>query len=294
MTVIGRRSFLQVAGATLSSSLFADSLLASLSTPTQFYTAPAITPVSEGDGGSTAEQESPAKLALIIAIAASSDISRYHWKDRGLAPAGYTKGMAIIYARMCSELKRGGTAATEMATANTGNLSTDALAWYNEQCQDAGMDNHVGGIDVLRHLFVLLTGLGMRESSGKYCAGRDRSAMNTTAETAEAGLFQTSYNARAASPVLSQLFKQYAGSTDLVEVFREGVSCKSSDLENCGVGEGHEFQHLSKSCPAFAVEFAAVALRKMRKHWGPINTRAAEVRPECDQMLKQVQEVIDE
>ena len=38
-------------------------------------------------------------------------------------------------------------------------------------------------------------GLGMRESSGQYCCGRDTSEDNTTADTAEAGLFQMSWNA---------------------------------------------------------------------------------------------------
>jgi len=35
----------------------------------------------------------------------------------------------------------------------------------------------------------------MRESSGQYCCGRDTSEDNTTADTAEAGLFQMSWNA---------------------------------------------------------------------------------------------------
>lgn len=42
----------------------------------------------------------------------------------------------------------------------------------------------MGGTDTLRQLFVLLIGLGMRESSGQYCEGRDRSASNVTAEAA--------------------------------------------------------------------------------------------------------------
>ena len=49
----------------------------------------------------------------------------------------------------------------------------------------------------------------MRESSGKYCEGRDKSADNTTAETAEAGLFQTSFNARRSSPLLPKLFAEF-------------------------------------------------------------------------------------
>jgi hypothetical protein len=145
-------------------------------------------------------------------------------------------------------------------------------------------------VDTLRHLFVLLIGLGMRESSGRYCEGRDRAADNTTADTAEAGLFQTSYNASLESPLLPKLFAHYAANPDgFVSVFKEGVRCTAANLENYGSGPGAEFQRLSKACPAFAAEFAAVGLRVDRSHWGPVNRREAEIRPECDAMLQEVQ-----
>jgi len=88
----------------------------------------------------------------------------------------------------------------EISNANTGNRNVDALAWYAQEFQRAGMDNESSGVSTLRHVFVLLFGLGMRESSGRYCEGRDRSARNTTAASAEAGLFQISYNATRAHP----------------------------------------------------------------------------------------------
>jgi hypothetical protein len=31
----------------------------------------------------------------------------------------------------------------------------------------------------------------------------------------------------------------------------------------------------------------------MRKHWGPINRRQAQIRPECDALFSQVQAAID-
>ena len=71
------------------------------------------------------------------------------------------------------------------------------------------------------------------------------------------------------------------------------MHCSAASLENLGSGDGREFQRLCKECPAFAVEFAAVALRHIRKHWGPIIRRKAEVRPECDALLMQVQAAID-
>jgi uncharacterized protein YcbK (DUF882 family) len=242
-----------------------------------------------------AHKMSAGPLDRIIQVAAESTIARYKWRDRGVAPPGYIKGMALVYARVYCKLKAGDGAAVEMAKADTGNTDRDALAHYAKAFNDAGMNNDSSGIDTLRHLFVLLIGLGMRESSGKYCAGRDRSASNTSADTAEAGLFQTSYNARRVSPLMPRLFRHYlANPSGFVDIFREGVRCKSTDLENFGTGDGKEFQSLSKTCPAFAAEFTAVGLRNVRKHWGPINRKAAEIRHECDAMLLQVQKVVDE
>jgi hypothetical protein len=235
------------------------------------------------------------QLEKIIQLASTSKISQYDWDDRGVAPRGYIKGMALVYGRVYCKLKAGDAAALEMAKTNTGNSSKDALAHYAQEFQNAGMDIDSAGVDTLRHLFVLLIGLGMRESSGDHCVGRDGSADNTTAETAEAGLFQTSYNARSASPLLPKLFQQYlTNPLGFVEIFKEGVTCSDKDWENFGDGEGEEFQRLSKSCPAFAAEFAAVGLRNIRKHWGPINRKEVEIRPECDSLLIQVQNIIDQ
>jgi len=60
-----------------------------------------------------------------------------------------------------------------------------------------------------------------------------------------------------------------------------------------GVGAGNDFQDLTKNCPAFAVEYAALALRKIRRHWGPINNKTAELKPECDDLFKSVCAFID-
>ncbi len=231
----------------------------------------------------------------IIQLAATSEIAQYDWDDRGVAPRGYIKGMALVFGRIYCKLKAWDAAALEMAKANTGNNTKDALAHYAQEFQNAGMDIDSAGVDTLRHLFVLLIGLGIRESSGEHCVGRDESADNTTAETAEAGLFQTSYNARSASPLMPKLFQQYlANPSGFVEIFKEGVTCPDEDWANFGDGDGEEFQRLSKSCPAFAAEFAAVGLRNIRKHWGPINRKEVEIRSECDSLLIQVQNIIDQ
>src|SRR5262249_8770525 len=149
------------------------------------------------------------------------------------------------------------------AAMNSRDEDKDALAWYGSQFSQAGIDNSKPGADTLRHLFVLLIGLGMRESSGKYYEGRDLSANNTDADTAEAGLFQMSWNARGASPELPKLFAAYSARPDgFLSIFQEGVNPKTTD--NVGSGEGVAFQQLCKSCPAFAVEAAAVGLRVLR------------------------------
>jgi hypothetical protein len=177
----------------------------------------------------------------------------------------------------------------------TDDASKDALRHYEDIFKQAGMDNTKDGPDTLRHLFVLMLGLGMRESSGKHCEGRDRSANNTTAETAEAGLFQTSFNARRASPLLPKLFKDFMNNPapSYLDIFKEGVHCKEANLENFGEGDGRDFQKLSKECPFFAVAFAAIGLRNIRRHWGPINRHDAEIKTEADAMFKEVQKLVD-
>jgi hypothetical protein len=126
--------------------------------------------------------------------------------------------------------------------------------------------------------------------------GRDRSAHNISAETAEAGLFQTSFNARGASPLLPKLFADFKAkpSRGYRHVFEEGVRCKEANAENFGEGDGRDFQKLSKECPVFAVEFAAIGLRNVRKHWGPINRQAAEVKPDADALFREVQKLVDQ
>lgn len=233
-------------------------------------------------------------LADIERMAGASAIALYNWPQRGVAPRGYTKGMALAFARALCKLSAGDPAAVEMAKANTGNAAVDALAHYALQFQQAGMSNESSGVSTLRHLFVLMMGLGMRESSGRFCEGRDRAANNTGANTAEAGLFQTSFNAATAHGQMPVLFQHYMANrtTGLVQTFQEGVTPRQQDLQNFGNGPGRDFQQLSKECPAFAVEFCAVGLRNRRTHWGPINSRAAEIRPEANQMFMRVEEIV--
>jgi peptidoglycan hydrolase-like protein with peptidoglycan-binding domain len=229
-------------------------------------------------------------IAEIVQIAANSALARVNWNDRGRAPPGYIKGMAVMFAVALRKLAQGDPAALEMAKAATGDGNRDALVYYASRFAALGMRNDVSGVDTLRHLFVLLIGLGMRESSGRYCEGRDQHAHNMRAETAEAGLFQMSWDANTASRQIPRLLEEYlANGGGYCEIFAEGVTPRGRELENCGSGTGETFQRLCKQCPGFAVETAAVGLRNVLTHWGPIKERAAELRPEADDMLRQVQ-----
>lgn len=232
----------------------------------------------------------PVNAEAVANIAANSSLARVSWRDRGRAPPGYTKGMAVMFAVVARKLAQGDSAALEMARAVSGDSGRDALAHYAPQFAALGMRNDVSGIDTLRHLFVLLIGLGMRESSGRYCEGRDMSANNVSADSAEAGLFQMSWDAHGASPEIPRLLADYqANDGGYRAIFAEGVTCRDSDFSTFGSGTGAAFQLLCKQCPGLAVETAAVGLRKIRTHWGPINRHEVELRLEADEMLQQVQ-----
>lgn len=233
----------------------------------------------------------------IIRLAANSAVANIDWLNRGQAPIGYVKGMALVYGRVYSKLQAGDAAVVEMAKASTGKPEKDALAHFADTFNKLGMSNETSGVDTLRHLFTLLVGLGMRESSGRFCEGRDRSASNTKADNAEAGMFQTSFDLRTVSPILDTVFQAYLPKpkSGFLDVFCEGVKPTKSDLMNFGDpnSNGFKFQKLSKDCPAFAAEFAAVGLRNGRKHWGPINTHAAEIKVEVDNLFLKVQNLVD-
>lgn len=125
------------------------------------------------------------------------------------------------------------------------------------------------------------------------------SADNVASDTAEAGLFQTSYNAHWASdPEFSDLMDEYSDpvneATCYHDAFSEDVECSDDDWENYGSGVGYEFQKLCKQCPAFAVETCGITLRNLRQHYGPINRKEVELCDEAEAMFRAVQDYIEE
>lgn len=231
-----------------------------------------------------------------------SACSRFKWKDRDRGPKAYYRGMAQVFARSVCDLQRSDVKA--VAAKRTSDDLEDVLSWYNSNFKDLGMTNDVAGVDTLRHVYALLIGLGMRESSGKHCCGRDMSADFSSASSAEAGLFQASWGSRKnskdvpRSPEFEPMFELYkAGKRGcMLDVFSKGVSCSAGDAKNWGDGDGKTWQEFSKQCPAFSVEWAAVLVRVhggSKGEFGPFRQKKAELRKECDDMLLSVQKSIE-
>lgn len=243
-------------------------------------------------------------VSALRGIATRSQCARHNWLHRAVAPRSYIEGVALVYARSVCNPDRADVKVVS-ATAE----GNDALAHYKALFDAAGMRNDTAGVDTLRHSYVLLIGLGMMESSGKFCEGRDVSQCFVKAENAEAGLFQTSFGARRHSPALEGLIGTYTASsqTCMLDVFKGSISCPIRKSHNsacpnatsdiAGSGPGADWQKLTKTCPAFATEYGAVVMRKnggARGEFGPIRRREAEIRPECDSMLKQVQDFVEQ
>jgi hypothetical protein len=262
---------------------------------------PTPTPVPAPQNPPVPPTHSGPYLDQIKELAASSSCANYAWKNRGRAPAGYIKGVSLSFARSICRLNLNALAPSPLAaiigSANSHNDKKDALTHYENSFLQFPIQIDTAGIEPMRATYLLGMGLGMRESSGAYCEGWDTSAgSNRPSSAAEAGLFQTSYDSIAATPELAKLYSEYKTTSTnsnrrcFLDVFKEGASCRSSNI--LGTGAGADFQAFNKACPAFATEYAMTMLRIQRSHYGPINRLEAEVVPACNQLLKNVQELI--
>jgi hypothetical protein len=246
-----------------------------------------------------ANSQQPTIKQQIMNIAASSQCARVNWKQRGIAPKAYFRGTALVYAKALCQSQND---YVKIASKGIGNDPTrhprDSVAWYDPQFRSLGLSNANDGRTTLRNTYTLMIGLAQRESHGQYCVGRDRSQNYTTHDSAEAGLYQTSWGVRRINPsILDAMTRSYSNDrrSCLLEVFREGVSCKPEDAENSGQGPGVAWQELSKSCPAYATEYAAVVVRQgggEKGEFGPIRKKAAELVMSCNSMLEQVENLV--
>ena len=230
----------------------------------------------------------------IKALSSASACEKNNWSGRGVAPSGYIKGVALSFARSLCRLKTQSKLSTIMSAASTGKTGTDALAYYQSVFAAIPISVKAAGVEPLRAVYTLGIGLGMRESSGSYCEGWDKSAgSRRPSSAAEAGAFQTSYDSMVLSPELSNLYAEYKATPArcFQDVFKVGVSCKPLDI--LGTGAGADYQVFNIACPAFATEYAMTMLRLDRGHYGPINRKEAQVVSACNDLLKNVQDLID-
>ncbi len=220
----------------------------------------------------------------LIDLAINSKCATTAHDVQGTPPKSFLRGIAFTYVHnLCNKQ----TGYYKLAAQPLGDPSKDALAYYGLNPKDES--------ERFDMVYSLMVGSAARESSWRWCVGKDPGASNTSSETCEAGLYQTSWNSRSASPVLRALFDQYSeyAFPCFAEAFKGTTTCSASNLKNWGVGEGVKFQELSKSCPGFATEYHAVMVRIARKHYGPINRKKSEIKPACTDMFKSIRKAVE-
>ena len=255
---------------------------------------PEIKPPVEVPPTQTYPPQTGPYIDQIKALSSGSACEKKNWSGRGIAPTGYIKGVALSFARSLCRLKTQSKVSAIMSAASTGKTGTDAVAYYQSVFAAVPISVNVAGVEPLRALYTLGIGLGMRESSGSYCEGWDKSAgARRPSSAGEAGAFQTSYDSMALSYELSNLYAEYKESPErcFQDVFKVGVSCKP--LNVLGTGPGADYQIFNIACPAFATEYAMTMLRLKRGHYGPINRKEAQVASVCNDLLKNVQDLIE-
>ena len=262
-----------------------------------------------GGGGSTAPPAKHPVITEILDRVKASGLVTLDWGGNiGVAPIGYLNGMALTYARVYCAYQ-GGIDGLVKKMAKTpqwdADVKKDAVAKYADRFFQFGADFSVDGVHVLRAVFTILFGLGMRESSGKFCAGWDTSKLkedppkDPTATNSEAGLFQISFDLPIDRSDFNGLVKRYQSRPiGLLDVFRQGVTCAVPGIDGGAIfgkdtDEGKKFQQFSKNFPAFTVELAALGIRSTAKSWGPIKNDHVPIRQECWSLLGDIEDAID-
>jgi hypothetical protein len=229
--------------------------------------------------------------AAILDLAAHSSCRSYPWKHgQGVAPIGYTKGVGLSYAKAYCEFKKNASGPIQVIKRDLGKAKYDALAFYRPYYSIPVSTDR----ERLESVYALTLGLGMVESSGVTTAGApyDSANPNPDAITAEAGLYQTSYDSIGSDPSLPELMTFYKSHPEmcLLTTFMVGVHRKMTGA--IGDGPGADFQQFTKQCPAFATEYAAVMLRVNKHHYGTINTHTAEYEKSCAAMFRQIESTV--
>jgi len=252
----------------------------------------------------------PTGISAIFAIAGESTcatkvFTSYDFKSKTIRPQGrlprsYLRGVALSFAKQVCQ--PASAVAKFIGQPADRTRENDVLTYYNGMFAASNIVPG-SGTNAIRAIYTLLYGLGMCESSGVYCTGRDMSSDFAQSDSAEAGLYQTSWGGRNYKPwngskeMMVALFNQYKSTKTgcYLGTYSAGITCSTSNLRNWGTGDGATFQTITKSCPTFAVEFAATLLRVSgggSGEWNPIRKKYANVQLECYNMLGLVQTYI--
>ena len=120
------------------------------------------------------------------------------------------------------------------------------------------------------------------------------SADNVQSETAEAGLFQSSWNLSSCAHEIGELLTEYENDPNgFHPTFARALYPSSNQLDCYGSGDGALYQWLARRSPAFAVLMTAVGLRRRKDHWGPVIRHEVSIMPAIDDLLIEVQRMID-
>lgn len=215
----------------------------------------------------------PIEVKSIETIVNENGCKNIVWKDRGKAAYGFYLGMAHTFVQTKCDKDLAARLTKAPHSAN------DAYTRF-------------GLKPTLPNIYALLTGLAIRESTGKHCTGRDMTAGWSQSDTAESGLLQTSLNSNAFSKYLYQFFKEW-NKQGFKEHFEKGVTCSSSNWKYWGdKADGLRFQKMSKEQPAFQVEYTALLLKETYKHHGPLIRREVQVQKPCIELFEKLDAVI--
>lgn len=222
----------------------------------------------------------PTSLA-VLDLAKTSSCARFQWADKKAAlPLSFVQGVAAAYAQ--AHCKKSATSDPMSSKLDSRGRSVDFLKFYG---RPAGNEK--------RQTYAMLFGLGMRESSGNFSEGEDKSVPRAeqSAVKAESGAWQFSYDSLNIHPELKALLEYYKAHKEecLADVFSKNVRVKTDGY--FGEGVGLEFQKFTRSCPAFQAEYAAVMIRNMRTHFGPLLTKKAVYFEGCEDLLAGVEKL---
>lgn len=248
----------------------------------------------------------------IVAIAGNSQCAR-----TGEAKPAFIKGMALVFARAACNSRRADVLVASLPPSAPRSLRNgeDGASVYWNEAERLNLGDATDSESMLRRTYVIMTGLGFRESNGRYCVGRYTAQGFSRSFEAEAGPFQTSWGAHSSDPSLEPMFRAYQRdeSACLLDVFSKDISCAAKDAknwnsENAVDPPGVHWQALTKRCPAFAAEYASVVIRKhggAHGEFGPIkcfagtqppkiqrNCKKVRLYPVCNAMYRQIQDYI--